>query len=104
MSGAGSAGEQAAAHVGPLDQGVLRRRRGMIDARHVDAGPMVEEVVGNLDGPGLVERLLTVSAAEVNGRGIGSYKPLEFVEPPEPCGRVRGQRRTTSDQKRRGLL
>ena len=61
----GPALEQTATDVRAIDERVLRRRRFVVDAARIDVRPVVQQVVGNRDGPGFVQRLLAIASARV---------------------------------------
>ena len=102
--GRGAALEQPPADVGPIGERVLRRRRVVIDAGHVDPGAAVEQPVGDLDRLRLVQRLLTVAAAGVDERGIGVHEALQILEPAESRRDVRRQRRAPFEEPSRRRL
>lgn len=61
---------------------------------------MIEQVLGDLDGRGDVERRLPVPAARVHHGRVGSDECLQDVEHPVPRGRVRVNPGATLDEER----
>ena len=72
----------------------------MIDVARVDRRAMVEQVAGDVDRRGEVERGLAVAAARVHQRRVGRQQCVEPVDHAVPGGGVDVDHRATFEQER----
>ena len=66
----------------------------MVHIARIDIRALIEQVLGDLDGRGEVQRSLSISTSGVNQRRIGCDQFLELVDHAEPSRRMDRDRRT----------
>ena len=76
----------------------------VIETTDIDSGSASQQEIGNRHSLGLVQRLLTISAASVDQRSVGIDKGSQLVEPAETSGDIRRQSRPMRKQKSSGAI
>ena len=95
--------DQQPYHVGRVADEVLRCRRLVIDVACIDVCAVIEQVPGDLDRAGAVQRGLAIAASCEHQRGIAFDQLAHAIELPEVCRGEDVHDRAARDQ-RRGLL
>src|SRR5439155_10947161 len=69
----------------------------MVDVASLDVSAVIEQIFGDFDRAGKMQRSLTIAAASVDEVGIGGDELAQFVEHGETSGGMRSDHRAALD-------